>query len=179
VPTERVVGRLTTVVTLVCVVTVGFTVLMLASPSIRTRLGLSTRRAVSYPLRSSIDVPAHLYQSAPLTLFVFGRSTCGACQAAKPAFLAISRELAATPTNMQFVTGQTDLDAELEYANEIGLATTQVVRMDLSALRLQVVPALVLVDRSGKVLFTKEGVPTADDQQQLFRQIRIRVVTDR
>src|SRR5262249_28025702 len=114
-------------------------------------------------------LPERLYRSSPLTLFVFVRSSCAACQSAKPIFASIAPRLRQASADVVIVTSGAHADDEGTYARDVGVDAAHLVRLDITTLKVKLVPTAVLVDRSGRVLFTVEGVPSASDQQQLLR----------
>jgi hypothetical protein len=57
-----------------------------------------------------------------------------------------------------------DLQAEADFAAQIGLDPSQLFPTLMSRLRLRYVPGLVLADPDGRVLFAKEGLLTEDDR---------------
>ena len=156
-----------------CVAIVAVTLAALAKPELRARLGLAPARPASYSVGDRIDVPDRLFAASPLTLLVFVRSNCGACQSAKPAFARITSQLGATSTRTVIVTAGARSAEELGYATDVGLDRTHLETMDFSNLKLQVVPTLVLVDQRGKVLYAVEGVPSDAQQQDVLRATTI------
>jgi thiol-disulfide isomerase/thioredoxin len=161
-----------TAVTIGCVAVVVITVAALAMPSLRARLGFAPARSASYSAGQRIDVPANLYDSSPLTLFVFARSSCGACQRAKPLFADIARRLS-NPSSVRvlLVNSSTRREDEASYARDLGLDESHLVTLNGAGLRLQVVPTLVLVDRLGEIHYASEGVPTAAQEDDLLRAV--------
>jgi hypothetical protein len=172
VATERLIGKVATAVTIGCVAVVAITVAALAMPSLRARLGFPPGRSASYSVGQRIDVPANLYDSSPLTLLVFARSSCSACQRAKPVFADIARRLSApSSARILLVTSSTRHEDEVSYVRDLGLDESHLVTLDGAGLRLQVVPTLVLVDRLGEIHYASEGVPTAAQEDDLLRAV--------
>jgi hypothetical protein len=58
---------------------------------------------------------------------------------------------------------------ERKYLHDIGLTDSHLAALDFRTLRLQRVPTTVLVDRSGQVLYSLEGEPSASDRMELLR----------
>ena len=79
------VRRAATAATMVCVAVVAGSVLALAVPEWRRAIGIAAPEAAAYTTGDRIDVTPSLYDSVPLTLFLFTRSDCSGCQTAKPA----------------------------------------------------------------------------------------------
>jgi hypothetical protein len=150
------------------VAVVAITVGVLAVPSLRAKLGFPAH-ATSYAVGERVDVPAALYQGSSPTLLVFARNSCSACQRGKAGFARVTYELRRHPANVVVVTSQAHRDDEIPYARDLGLDESHVIGLDLSGLRLKVVPTLVLVDDEGQVRFTSEGVISPTQEQDLLR----------
>ena len=131
----------------------------LAVPGWRRALGLVVPDGAGYAVGDRIDVPVSLYESAPVTLLVFTRSGCGTCQRAKSAMATLAAALRdrATVRVTMVVADGTQAD-ERKYLHDIGLTDGHLAGVDFRALRLQRVPTTVLVDRTGRVLYSLEGV---------------------
>jgi hypothetical protein len=140
--------------------------LTLALPSIRTRLGFVQARGLSYPLGGQIDLPAGVYARTSRTLVIFARTSCVACQHAKPVFTEIAAALSKYhDVRVVMVTGEQLAADETKFAAEMGLDASALIRMDLDPLRLRVVPTTVLVDARGAVLYSTEGGELSDDDR--------------
>ena len=163
---ERFIARFAVLLAVACVTVVGATVLAVRSPALRTHLGLG--RPPAYRVDAQIDVPDRLYRSSSHTLFIFARSSCAACQAAKPTFAALADRLRRASSDVVLITGGADARDEAAYASDLGLDASHLVPMNLSALRVKLVPTLVLVDQGGRVVYSIEGVPTDADQARLI-----------
>ncbi len=94
---DDIVRRTTTGVLVACLAVVAVTVCAATVPAVKNRLGLSTPEGLSYAVGGRVDVPASLYSSTSRTVLVFSRSSCGACQRAKPVEAAIALELTQHP----------------------------------------------------------------------------------
>jgi hypothetical protein len=102
-------------------------------------------------------------------MLLFVRSSCAACQSAKPAMADLAARLRQMSVPTIVIASGKHADGESEYIRDLGVSASQLVALDLSNLRLQVVPTLVLVARNGEVKYAKEGVPSEPDQQALVR----------
>jgi hypothetical protein len=166
---ERLIGRLATIVTIACVAVVALTVAAIASPTFRARFGFA--RPASYPAGSAIDVPGHLYSGSPQTLFVFIRSSCIACQNAKPMFSTIKADLEKVGVSTTLITNGQNANEEAAYAKELGVDASKLIAMNVSAIKLAVVPTLALVNERGEVLYSVEGIPTDPQRQELLTAV--------
>lgn len=161
--------RAATTVSIACVTVVAVSALVMAVPALRQRWGYTFAVPV-YAVGDRIDLPATIYGASPLTLLIFSRAGCGACQTAKSALtslIARLQEQASVGTVMLVRDGSES--AEREYLREIGLDDSRLVTVNFASLRVARVPTLVLVDRRGEVRYTLEGVPTAGEQDALIR----------
>lgn len=174
---EKVIGRIATIVTLACVAVVAVTAIALAKPGVRSWLGLQTGRQPAYKVGDRIDVPSTLYRQTPYTLLLFIRSNCGACQSAKPGMAELVARLKNMSVPTVVIASGTHADDESAYARDLGLGASQLVALDLSTLHLQVVPTLVLVNEKGEVKYAKEGVPSDADRQALAHAADLSLMT--
>jgi hypothetical protein len=115
-----------------------------------------------YEVGGQIDVPSDWLAEDRPTLLVFLRSGC----AASRRFLA---ELASrsdlggfnTPTRLVLPVTETLAESDIELAGAAGFETPAIRTVDFSALRLKVVPSLVLVGRDGRVMQESGGTAAA------------------
>ncbi len=159
-----------TTATLVCVAVVAGSVLAVAVPQWRGALGIGPSGGSSYAVGEQIDVPSRVYDSTPLTLLFFTRSSCSACQAARPAFADLVAEARRRPTvGVAMVIDDGTQADERQYLQALGLEDRHVVAIQLKSLRLQRVPMTVLVDRRGIILYSREGPPSRLDHQEILQ----------
>lgn len=157
---DDIIRRAATAVIVACVVILAVTGVT-AVPAVKTRLGWpASSPATGYAVGQQIDVPPAAYAGSERTLLYFSLNNCAACQRSKGTVAALAVELGKHPgRRMVMVTGTTFHQDETAFARSIGLDESRLVRVDLTKLRLKRVPALVLVDRRGRVLLAKEGAP--------------------
>jgi hypothetical protein len=171
---ELLTRRAATIVIGTCLTIVAGSALVLALPEWRRALGFARLDQPAYAVGQRVDVPAGLYDAAPLTLLLFTRSSCPACERAKPAFAELTaalRDRAAVRVTMVVDEGQQA--GEREYLRDVGLAEDRLAVVDFRTLRLRRVPTTVLVDRDGRVLHTQEGEPSAQDVAGLLRMVSL------
>ncbi|HYN06816.1 MAG TPA: hypothetical protein VES67_05465 [Vicinamibacterales bacterium] len=162
--------RAATAATIVCVAVVAGSVLLLAVPEWRRALGMAAPDGAAYALGDRIDVPTALYDSAPLTLLLFSRAGCGACQTAKPVLVSLVAALHdRKDVRVLLVVSEGTEAEERQYLQELGLGGDRLAGVNFAALRLQHVPTTVLVDRRGNVRYSLEGAPSLLDQGELLR----------
>jgi hypothetical protein len=166
--------RAATIVIGTCVAIVAGSALVLALPGWRRALGLATLDQPAYAVGQRVDVPVGLYDATPFTLLLFARSSCPACERAKPAFAQVTaalRDRASVRVRMVVDDGQQA--GERAYLRDVGLAEDRLAAVDFRTLRLRRVPTAVLVDRDGRVLYTHEGEPSALDAAALLRMVSV------
>ncbi len=87
---------------------------------------------------------------------------------------AIVADLAKRPdTHVVLVVPDAGPDEERLFALELGLDPSQVLQTDLHRLRLRQVPAMVLADKSGRILMAREGRLTETDRNDLIEMVRL------
>jgi hypothetical protein len=157
---QETLGRIAIGLSAACVCLVGATIIVLVTPSIRATLGLTPSIQPGYVQGDRIDVPARVYESSPYTVIVFARSNCPVCQRVKPWLAQMTASVQRqTAARVVMVATNAGLDEEVAFGREIGLGQEQVVLLPSQALRVKLVPTVVLVDRRGEVLYSVEGAP--------------------
>lgn len=166
------VRRLSTTVVVVCVLALTGTMALLVSPSLRARVGVGpASEPPAYAVGDHVDIDPAAYGSSPLSLILFARSTCPACQRSSDFHKQI---IAAGKTHgvpAVLVTPSTDANAERLYAEGLGIATSQVFQALPGSIKLRSVPALMLVDTSGLIQHVWFGAPDADTQTTILAAV--------
>jgi hypothetical protein len=163
-----------TLVTTLCLLTLAGTGLALAVGPLRDRFW-STSTSTSYAVGDVVDVPPDAYSRASHSVILFARSSCSACQASKPVMAAIANDLSTrADTALTLVAPEKPAAEQREFAEAIGIDATRIVYADLRSLRLRYVPAVVVTDRAGRVLFAREGLMTETDRLDLLRALESR-----
>jgi hypothetical protein len=152
------------------VAVVAGTLLAIAMPAWRRALGFGDADHAAYAVGDRVDVPREIYESAPLTLLLFTRADCVACQSAKPTFTSlITRLRHRGALRVAMVVRPGSEREERPYLHDLGLDDTSLVTADFSALRMKRVPTTLLVDQQGIVRYFVEGPPSAVDEAELMR----------
>lgn len=143
------------------------TVVVLFLPAVLIRLGLRAETTGSYPVNSVIDVAPDVYEGSTYTLIVFARSTCQVCQKVRPL---VADVVTATKSSPEF---QRRLIAvagagpdEIDFGESLGFSRDEIVGRSQRHLRLETVPTLVIVSRTGRVLLSIER----GDRPELFQE---------
>ena len=85
--TDGFVRRVSVLVSAGCVIALVGTAGVIAWPRVTHALGIKAKPApMPYLPGGAIDTPADWHASAPYTLVVFARASCGACEKARPYF---------------------------------------------------------------------------------------------
>ena len=158
-------ARLSIASLLLAVVT---TVVVARVPQSRRWLGLTPQPA--YAAGQSIDVPQSVYRGSRRTVIIFVQDWCEACRKAKPIFAELSRNISTIEgVRMVLVPPGGYSAEEIRYAQDIGLAATAVEHLRGEAVRVQIVPTLVVVDNTGQILFAHVGVPRQGEERAFLR----------
>ena len=138
---------------------VGVTLLLLLGPALLTRLGLRARATSVFPIDTTIILDRRVYEGSTYTLIVLARSTCPACQETRPLIAELVRAASASTAFGRRLILVTEQDEEEQrFAVALGFdIVTEVV--DRAGMRLDgvTVPAVVIVNRAGRILFAIEG----------------------
>jgi thiol-disulfide isomerase/thioredoxin len=166
---DLLIRRAATAATLLCVVAVAGYLLLIFRPEWRRVLGLGTGD-LGYAAGDQVDLPDRVYRSSPLTLVVFSRADCAACQGAKPALKEVIDALWPKPdVRVKVVATHAEAPAERQFARDLGLDDSDVIKISHDDLRVARVPTTLLVDRGGRVLYSVEGAPAPADREEILR----------
>lgn len=170
---DAIIGRAAAVIVVGCLAVVSATALLLAFPPLRTRLGIGPAVGPSYKTGERFDGPASLYGETPYALVLFARSSCGACQRAKPFYARLNLVAAGRPAIrvVLAVPASAPPEGERGYGREAGVDADRVFSVNFASLRLHAVPTVVLVDRSGRILDAWEGLLSSAQQDALLLRL--------
>ena len=144
----------------------------MAMPSVRSSFGLGPAPAKpSYVAGQVIDLSADVVGQAPHTLVILFRSDCGACERMKPYLTRLAARNGPATLRVVAVTGVANSPDSVAFAKAIGIDESRLVTMDLTTLRAQRVPTIILVDRAGRIEAALEGIPSAQDEETLLRRV--------
>jgi hypothetical protein len=131
-----------------------------------TAAGLLPGRAVpmpppsGYAVGSRLDVPADWYNSARRTVLLFVRTDCAASTRAVGFLVQVREHLRAADVSVRLVVPGDDRDAEMRFARDAGFEDVHVEVARFTDLSLAAVPAIVVGDDEGTVLW--QGIASAD-----------------
>lgn len=142
---------------------------LVVSPSLRTRVGIGpAAEPPPYAAGDHADVDAAAYASSPVSLLLFARSTCPACQRSSDFYRQVVAAGKAQGVPTVLVTPSTDAAAERVYAESLGISETQVYQALPGSIKLRAVPALMMVDASGRIRHVWFGAPDAGAQTTIL-----------
>ncbi len=127
------------------------------APAVRARLGWAAVQTPAYAVGDPIDIPASLREHSERTLVVFASGTCGASVRSTPALKRLAEDLRGSSTRFLLVTPVAMKADQEALENNLGLTASEHATLDMSGLKVTSVPTMVLVDRSGRILFSREG----------------------
>jgi len=154
------------------VVLTATTVLVFTSQSARDALGLGPQTGPAYKIGERVDLQRSILEGEHATVVVFSRSACSSCQASKPLLSLLARDVAGRPDVAMILVAPRLSDAELAYADEIGVRRSSVRSADPLTVRAKVTPTVLVVDRSGHVQFAHEGRLSGQDAETIRTLIR-------
>lgn len=156
----------------VCLLALAGTVALVVSPSLRARVGVGPAiDGPAYAVGDRVDIDAASYNSSPVSVILFARSTCAACQRSADfhkQVVAAGRTFG-IPTVL--VTPSTDAAAERVYAEGLGITSANVHQAPPGSIKLRSVPALMVVDRSGLIRHVWFGAPDAATQTAILAAV--------
>jgi len=141
------------------------------TPALAKKLGWSPAATASYVRGEIIDVPRAVFERDEHTLVVFASSTCGACVRSRGAFRAVASDLRGSATRLVLLTPASMRSCQQAFAGARGLEANEHLAIDLSKLRVRSLPTVVLVDRTGRVLYAKEGLIDSEGQAAIQQAI--------
>lgn len=169
---DEVAQRLSTIVVVVCLLALAGTLALVVSPSLRARVGVGPAfEPPPYAAGDHVDIDTAAYASSPLSLILFARSSCPACQRSAD----FHKQVVAAGKTHGFptvlVTPSTDADAERVYAEGLGIPGVQIYQAAPGSIKLRAVPALMVVDTSGLIRHVWFGAPDAATQTTILAAV--------
>jgi thioredoxin-related protein len=168
---DQLVGRIAVGAAAAAILLVLLTTVALAVPGVRTALGFERARGTGYAVGQRVDLVPPGSESRRHTLLIFARHDCGACQQSKSAFADLVRDLREQGVDTVIVTNQHQRPSQVAYGQELGVREERVLSLDLSTLKVQLVPSIVLVDRAGTVVYARAGALAHDDRAAVARTL--------
>jgi hypothetical protein len=154
----------------IAVVTAGIAIAVLlgtalvAVPGVRERLGLIPTERAGYRVGEQVDAPIPPAVGAERRVVLFGRGTCGDCVRAAGFFHDLRSSVLHHNSSFVLVTQEPRTNAGREFAQQLAMDEDDIVWTDLQQLRLKVLPTVLVIDGTGRILFVKEGPIVSLDQ---------------
>jgi hypothetical protein len=156
------VRRLSTIVVVVCLLVLAVTAALVVSPALRRQLGIGpTAEPPAYTAGDRVDVTPAAYTSAPISVLVFARSTCPACERSADFHKQLVAASKASGIPAVLITPSADGETERRYAEGLGIGASQVYQSPPGSIKLRSVPAVMVVDGSGLIRHVWFGKPDA------------------
>jgi thioredoxin-related protein len=117
-----------------------------------------------------LEIPAEWRSQADYTLIIFGRASCPACASSA----SFHKELAAAATThgIRVVAASTSSTEDpAAFAASIGVGAERAIRASPAPANLRTIPAIVLVNRDGKVLREITGALTQAQRRDLLNAL--------
>ena len=169
---ELFVQRVSAFVVALCLVVLVGTTALVVSPSLRQWTGVGPQvQPLAYAPGDQVDIEAATYQGAPLSLVLFARSTCAACQRGADFHRQAVAAARAQGVPTVLVTPSADAEAERAYAAGLGIAATHVYLAPAGSIKLRSVPALMVLDSSGRIRHVWFGASDAAAQATILSTV--------
>jgi peroxiredoxin len=157
---EDLTRRGTSLIIVVCLASLVLTGAFVVSADLRRWVGIGPQpEPPAYTAGETIDIDAAVYRDHPLTLVVFGRSTCPACRRAGAFYRELIADAATRGIPAWLATPLSDMTTEAAYAVELGVPETHVLHTPPGSIKLRSVPALAVVDKNGIIRHIWFSVP--------------------
>jgi len=116
----------------------------------------------AYAVGQTVDLPSNWFQGSRLTLVMFARGSCQACEKSVPAVSAMVAELRRHP-EIRFILAATgdELPMTKALAARLGFAESEVVPLavvDQQRMKLRAVPTFLALDDQGSIRVLAEGL---------------------
>jgi hypothetical protein len=160
-------GRIAVGIIAICALGLVTTALAGFLPAIKAGLGWSSADRAVYVPGDSIDVPRDFYSNNAQTLLVFAPGTCGACLRSASSFGKLAEELRGSNTHFVLITPAIRRVDQQTLVSAASLQASESMALDLTTLRLKNVPTVVLVNRAGRILYSREGYLDEDGSEAI------------
>ena len=168
--TERAVGRASIAASvglaLMLVATLGY----IGWPRLTAAMGLKpASRAPAYTVGETADVPAAWYSTTDITLVLFARASCGACEKAQPFLTKIVGLMNTRGAAWMAHPAATKVE-DTSFAKGLGIAADHVGDVTQGS-KVQATPTVLLVNRQGTIIGAWEGVGKIESQTAILAAI--------
>jgi hypothetical protein len=171
---DRLIGRAAFLVSILLVIVFAATAGRLAGRRVLESLGWLSPSTTAYAVGQPIDLPEAVYRPTPITVVLFARSDCAACQSAEPFYRSVAAFVGTHPSARMVLsspvagTGGAPAAEEMVFARTLGDGVVIVPWASGQKPRVAVVPTLVVVNDRGVVLAAWQGAPRVPDQSRMM-----------
>jgi hypothetical protein len=149
----RVLSRIPTTISVAAVTICALGLAVAIVPALREgATALVSNRPSALRTGDRLAVDMDVFKGGELTAVLFGRSTCSACAKAAPYIRELTQRLEESGVRTYFMSTAGLSPEELKYGASIGISRPLILAAPAAArLRIPTVPAVVVLDRAGRV----------------------------
>ena len=171
---DALLGKLAVALTASCVLAVAVTALAVAKPSFGAAIGLTRNAGVGYDVGDRIDLPPDVLGGATHTVLIFARFDCQACQAAQPRLADLVADLGLqTEVRTLMITSRRNRMDQEGFGRSLGIRDEHVISVDFTSMKIKTIPAVVVVDRQGRVVYARAGAQAPSNEAALIRKVTL------
>jgi len=142
---------------------------LIVIPSTRAMARRLLVKHPGYSVGEIADLPPECYRSSLCTVVYIGRSTCAACRQATPFLVELRRVVSRSDGGrFLFVTTGKRLPAERAHAASIGVNELDFLQVDDRSLRLDSVPVVLTVTRTGRITSILRPIGPSRSQEEAW-----------
>ena len=157
-PRDRGLARISSWLALGLLASPFISLMVLRAPGLGVSTLLESLFDRSYAKGDIIELPLPAYSGSRVTIAVYGTSFCPASRSSAPFLRRLFHAIAGDAgTRSVFVPTASVSDYEVRFAEDIGLRPDDIVEVPRPIARIKLVPTVIVVDRTGQVLFVREG----------------------
>lgn len=167
---DRSLRRLSAVAAIGLCLALVITLVWLLWPPARDYL-TSTAPTSGYTVGQTVDLPPSIYKEGRMTVIIFGRSSCIACESSRPVLTHLVASVQALPeVRVRLLTPIEPTSGDLLFAKQIGLTADAVSGILPSSVRVLLIPTVLTATPDGVIRFAASG-PFTSDNEVALRQV--------
>ena len=144
--------------------------ILMRSGRVRDLVGIQGWSSPGYRVGQQVDAALPVRKDARLSLVIFARATCLACQRAMPGLARVAREARDATVDVLVVSAPPGSSDDQAFAEQIAGPTVRLLRVSPLAVRARRVPTTLLVARDGRIRFVAQGDFT-EEQERVLRAL--------
>lgn len=152
-----------------CVLIIVGTLVLLNVPTFRRLVAGDPH--TGYVVGDKVDVAINLFDQSPYTVLVFARTTCAVCESSMPVLAHLASALPKDSSVRIFIVKFEAREAPDLYAARLGIDARQIVTLApeaLETMKLQIVPTVLVVNKTGTILFRHTGLVDASAENSVL-----------